>query len=54
MEVKLLNYTNMQTLEDAIEKWYGYGYKLAGSVTVGINGNGNTIFVATMIKGVGE
>lgn len=50
MEVQLLCYTVLSTLENTIEKWYGYGYRLAGPVTVGVNSNGNTIFVATMIK----
>jgi hypothetical protein len=50
MEVQLLCYTNLSVLENAIEKWYGYGYHLAGSVTIGVNSNGNTIYLATMIK----
>lgn len=50
MEVKLLCYIHLKTLETTMEKWYEYGYKLAGPVTIGVNNNGNTIYLATMIK----
>lgn len=50
MEVKLLCYTNLAILENIIGKCYGHGYHLVGSVTIGANNNGNTIYLATMIK----
>ncbi|UZZ63983.1 hypothetical protein A71_177 [Escherichia phage A7_1] len=50
MDVKILTYTNTLSLERRIVEYYDYGYKLMGSVTTGINSNGNTIYLATMIK----
>ncbi|QUL77338.1 hypothetical protein [Escherichia phage vB_EcoM-LTH01] len=50
MDVKILSYTNLLALQKFILKHYDYGYKLIGPVTTGINSNGNTIYLATMIK----
>ncbi len=51
MEVKVLCYTNPLELERQITRWSReFKYTLQGPVTVGINQNGNTIYVGTMVK----
>jgi len=49
MEVKILVYKDPETLKTMIERYASvYSYKLLGPVSVGVNPQGNTIFVATM------
>lgn len=50
MEVKILVYTTPLSLEKAIVLHFSRGFNLKGSVTVGVNQQGNTIYVATMVK----
>ena len=48
-DVRILNYTREDVLEKEILKGINLGYTLVGPVTVGTNGNGNVIFLATML-----
>jgi hypothetical protein len=51
MDVKLLVYTHPGELERQIRKWTReYGYTLQGSVSIGTNPNGSTVYVATMVE----
>lgn len=51
MDVKLLVYSHPAELERQIRKWINeYGYALQGSVSVGTNQNGTTIYVATLVE----
>lgn len=51
MDVKLLVYAHPAELERQICKWTrDFGYTLQGSVSVGFNTNGTTIYVATMVQ----
>lgn len=52
MEVKILSFRSPLRLEHKIQEMHEYGFFLVGSVTVGINENGNTIYVATMAREV--
>lgn len=52
MDVEILSFTDPKALSMKIEMMYVSEYVLAGPVTVGINQNGNTIYVATMIREV--
>lgn len=48
MEVKILNSLKTFDLERRIVEMSGRGFELIGPVTVGVNPQGNTIFIATM------
>lgn len=51
MDVKILVMSNPKELENKICEFVDqYKCKLAGPVTVGVNQNGTTIYVATLIK----
>lgn len=52
VEVKILVQTNPVELQTNLRKWINeFEYVLKGPVTVGVNLNGNTIYVATLTKG---
>lgn len=52
MEVKILVSTNPIDLTQKIKQWVNeFDYSLKGPVTVGVNNVGNTIYVATLVKG---
>ncbi len=48
--VEILVYTDTKELARQVEIGMKNGYSLYGSVTTGINANGNLIYVATMVK----
>lgn len=52
VEVKILVYTSPLELQGKLKKWINeFEYSLKGPVTVGVNMNGNTVYVATLTKG---
>lgn len=52
MEVKILTYTSTTDLEKEIMAWCNNRqFSLAGPVCIGLNGNGNVVYVATLVKG---
>lgn len=48
--IEIVVCTNTKELSRQIEIGMSHSYVLAGPVTAGINENGRTIFIATMIK----
>lgn len=52
MEVKILVSTHPTELAQKIRQWVNeFDYSLKGPVTVGVNNVGNTVYVATLVKG---
>lgn len=52
MEVKILTYTSTRDLQQDIMVWCNnHQFSLAGPVCMGLNGNGNVVYVATLVKG---
>jgi|AGFT01.1.fsa_nt_gi hypothetical protein len=51
-EVKILVSTNPIELAQKIKLWVNeYDYSLKGPVSIGVNNVGNTVYVATLVKG---